>query len=209
MRPAVRLAQQRQERLRGCDQAEHVGVERRRARCPATARTRLALASSTQDAGVVDQDVELAVAAVRSPRAAAAMLAASVTSSAMASTGRPSACSFSAASTALSRSRPASRVCTPASASWRTVSRPMPRVAPVTSAILSCCMDRGDSMACAWRDCAVWRIRRRRSGCAIGAVRAARCARPAGGRPACAARRRTPASGTGRTGSRRACRRTR
>ena len=51
-------------------------------------------------------------------------------------TGRPSACSFRARSTAAWRLRPASRVCTPACASWRTVSTPMPRVAPVTSAIL-------------------------------------------------------------------------
>jgi hypothetical protein len=66
---------------------------------------------------------------------ASAMLAASVTSSWIASTGRPSACSFSACSTAVSRLRPASSVCTPACASWRTVSAPMPG-APVTSAIL-------------------------------------------------------------------------
>ena len=57
----VGLAQQRQERLRGFDQAEHVGVERGAPGLERLAGYALA-AVVDQDAGVVDQDVEPAVA---------------------------------------------------------------------------------------------------------------------------------------------------
>jgi hypothetical protein len=65
------------------------------------------------------------------------MLVLSVTSRVIGSTGRPSSWSALAAAAVRTASRPARKVRTPAWASWRTVSVPMPRVAPVTSAILS------------------------------------------------------------------------
>ena len=66
---------------------------------------------------------------------AAAMLAASVTSIAMASASKPSPCSTRAASVPFSSVRAPMMTWTSCRASWRAVSKPMPRVAPVTRAI--------------------------------------------------------------------------